>query len=293
MLHRLLAVILAAIALAPTLVCADTFDHYFNKLLAKIPEAKTVEKVAKLTPKVMIKHNRALPDVTATFIVVKTNDNRYAKLLVRPAEQVISEKETRPIIVLDRYVTFREGEERTVHAAGQGVRLFDDFRFSLDLGQVVPKDVAADLRVGVDENGPFLEPVGKAEIYVVTKHFPEANPPKTGKLVVGEKFEPRYFNGAYKIYDDGRRSGTMHLKVAENNLVTGHYFSDKDGQKYEIDGRINKDAKNMIEFLITYPRVSQSFTGYLFTGDARAITGFSRLENRETGFYATRIEDEK
>jgi hypothetical protein len=102
-----------------------------------------------------------------------------------------------------------------------------------------------------------------------------------------------YFNGAYKLYDDGRRSGTMHLKVADNGVVTGHFFSDKDGQKYDVDGKINKDAKNMIEFLITYPRTSQSFTGYLFTGDGKALTGYSRIENRETGFYATRIEDEK
>ena len=146
MLQRYAGLSLFLMILAPSLVGADTFDHYFNNLLAKIPEGKTVEKVTKLTPKVMIRHNRTLPDVTAAFIVVKTNDNRYAKLLVRPAEQIISDKESRPIIVLERYVTFREGEERTVHASGKGIRLFEDFRFNLDLGQVVPKDIAADLR---------------------------------------------------------------------------------------------------------------------------------------------------
>jgi hypothetical protein len=274
--------------LTPALAQADAFDNYFNKLLADVPKAKNVEKVTKLTPKMMLAHSRALPGITATFIVVKTNGDRWAKLLVHPAET----KEM-PIVVVERYVTFREGEERAVFASGQKLHLFEDFRFSLDVGQVVPSKIAADLRVGVDKDGVFLEPVDKAEIYLVTKHLPEANPPKTGKLVVGEKFEMHYFNGAYKLYDDGRRSGTMHLKVAENGVVTGHVFSDKDGQKYEIEGQVNKDAKNRIEFIITYPRVSQSYTGYLFTGDGKALTGFSRLENRETGFYATRIEDEK
>jgi hypothetical protein len=293
MLRRYAVLGLTIFILTPALASADAFDLYFNKLLAKMPEAKTVEKVTKLTPELMVQHQRALPGITATFIVVKTNDNRFVKLLVQPARQKISETESAPIILLERYVTFREGEERTVHASGKNVRLFGDFRFNLDIGQVVPKNVSADLRVGVDKDEPYLEPVGKAEMYLVTKHFPEANPPKTGKLVVGEKFDMRYFNGSYKVYDDGRRTGVMTIKVADNGVVTGHYFSDKDGQKYDLDGRVNKDAKQMIEFLISYPRVSQNFTGYLFTGDGRAMTGFSRLEGRETGFYALRIEDEK
>ena len=281
------------IALVPAVVRADAFDLYFNKLLAKVPETKGVEKVTKLTPEIMVQNNRVLPGITGCFIVVKTNDNRYAKLLVQPARQKIGEKDSLPIVLIERYVTFREGEERAVLASGHNVRLFGDFRFNLDMGQVVPKDVAADLRVGVENDDPYLVPVGKAEIYIVTKHLPEANPPKTGKLVVGEKFDPAYFNGAYKIYDDGRRTGTIHLKVGEKGAITGHFFSDKDGKKYEIEGEINKDTKNMIRFDIIYPRVSQYFTGYLFTGDGRALTGFSRLDNRETGFYALRIEDEK
>jgi hypothetical protein len=293
MLQRFAGLSLILFVLAPARTRADAFDHYFNKTLAKIPEAKTVEKVIKLTPALMVQHNRALPGIAATFIVVKTNDNRYAKLLVQPARQKISESESAPIILIERYVTYREGEERTIHASGQNVRLFGDFRFGLDIGQVVPKNASADLRVGVENDEAYLEPIGKAEIYLVTKHLPEANPPKTGKLIVGEKFEMRYFNGSYKLYDDGRRSGTMHLKVADNGVVTGHYFSDKDGQKYDIDGKISNNPKHVIEFLITYPRVSQNFTGYLFTGDARAMTGFSRLAGRETGFYAVRIEDEK
>ena len=292
MLQRFAGINLFLFVLAPALARADAFDHYFNKILAKIPEAKTVEKVTKLTPALMVQHNRALPGIAPTFIVVKTNDNRYAKLLVQPARQKISETESAPIVLIERYVTYREGEERTIHASGQNIRLFGEFRFSLDMGQVVPKNVPADLRICVDNDEPYLEPVGKAEIYVVTKHLPEANPPRTGRLVLGEKFDMRYFNGSYKLYDDGRRSGVMTIKVADNGVVTGHYFSDKDGQKYDVDGKISSNPKHMIEFLITYPRVSQNFTGYLFTGDGRAMTGFSRLAGREAGFYAVRIEDE-
>jgi hypothetical protein len=43
--------------------------------------------------------------------------------------------------------------------------------------------------------------------------------------------------------------------------------------------------------MITFPRTLQQFSGCMFTGDARAITGFSRLQERETGFYAVRMEE--
>ena len=34
-----------------------------------------------------------------------------------------------------------------------------------------------------------------------------------------------------------------------------------------------------------------AWEGWMFTGDARVITGFSRIEERETGFYAQRLPD--
>lgn len=291
MLHRLLTLI--AMALAPAIARADAFDDYINTVLAKVPDAKSVTKITKLTPELMVQHNRSLPGITATFIVVKTNDNRYAKLLLQPARQKITDTESVPIILVERYVTYREGEERTIHSTGQNVRLFGDFRFNLDIGQVVPANVPADIRVVLNKDGGcHLETVDKAEMYLVTKHLPGVTPAKAEKLVVGAQFEIRYFNGAYKLYDDGRRSGTLHLKVADNGEVSGHFYSDKDGQKYDVGGKVSNSPQHMIQFIVTYPRTVQSFTGYLFTGDGRAITGSSRLQGHETGFYAVRIEGE-
>jgi len=283
--------IFAFVVLLPTIAHADAFDNYFNKLLVTIPESKLAQKVDKLTHDLIIQHGSALPGITDCMIVVRTNDNRFAKLLVQHGRQKLSDKESAPIIMVERYVAYREGDERTVHTAGKNINLFDDFRLNLDLGQIVPKNVGADLRVGVNENGfPYLEPVGKAQMWVITKHLPEANPAKPAKLVVGAQFEMRFFNGDYKLFDDGRRSGTLTLKVAENGEVVGHYFSDKDGQKYEVSGKVSNAPQHRIDFVVTYPRTTQVFSGFLFTGDGKAITGSSRLENRETGFYAVRIE---
>jgi len=46
-----------------------------------------------------------------------------------------------------------------------------------------------------------------------------------------------------------------------------------------------------INFMITCPRTIQQFAGCMFTGDGKAITGFARMQDRETGFYAIRIEE--
>jgi hypothetical protein len=81
MLHRFPAVVLALV-LVPMSAHADAFDNYDNTILAKIPASKSAEKIAKLTPEIMVQNSRVLPGITATFIVVKTNDNRFAKLLV-------------------------------------------------------------------------------------------------------------------------------------------------------------------------------------------------------------------
>ena len=270
-------------------VRADSFDHYFNDHLVKLTTAAEASKVKELTPIVMVEHSRALPGLTATFLVVKTNEDRMCKLLLHTARQKVKENESVPILLIERYVTYREGEERTIYAQGQNVRLFDGFRFNLDVGQVVPANVSADLRFVVDGDKVYLEPQGKAEMFLVTKHLAEASPKKLAKLEIGAAFEPRYFEGIYKIYDDGRRSGNLHLNVTPEGSVSGAYYSDKDGQKYEVEGKVGQ-PNHSIHFRVTFPRTMQYFQGWMFTGDGKAITGTSKLQERETGFYAVRIE---
>ena len=198
-----------------------------------------------------------------------------------PARQKVSETEFVPIVLVERYVTFRDGEERTIHAKGENIRLFGDFRLSLDIGQVVPKDVAADLRVGVEDGDPYLEPVGKAEIYLVTKHLLEANPPKTGKLVVGEKFEIRYFNGSYKLYDDGRRSDRCAKILTGEVSIT----SPAGTAKYEVNGR-SYNTRSVHHQLPAQCRCSQAISSGRWRD--RRIVGVAGVSSG----FTTRVEDE-
>src|SRR5262249_26882531 len=127
--------------------------------------------------------------------------------------QKIGMDKTMPILYVERFVTYKEGEERTVVASGQKLSLFPGFRLSLDLGQIVPEQLGGDVRFVADGGKVFAEPVGKAKLYLLTEPVKEALPKREGKFVPGEKFEPRYFNGTFKLFDDGRRSGTLKLKV--------------------------------------------------------------------------------
>jgi hypothetical protein len=284
--YHCLAAVVVVIAAVPARA-ADAFDLYTNPILAKVPKANGVQIVTQLTRDQIIDNDRILPGVAGTFLAVKTNDNRWSKLLVQYAVHKGSEGKMVPMVSIERFVTFKEGQERAVKAASQNINLYPGFRFNLDLGQVVPEELGGDLRFVVDGGKTYLEVLGKAKGYLLSKPLPEAAPKKTEKVVVGDKFDPKLFNGTYQLYDDGRRSGKLTLKVNDEGSVSGTYISDKDGAEYDLRGRIGT-PQHSIEFTVQFPRTEQTFKGWLFTADARAITGSSRIGERESGFYALR-----
>ncbi|HEV3263825.1 MAG TPA: hypothetical protein VG013_43720 [Gemmataceae bacterium] len=284
--------LLAAVGLAASPPClrADAFDRYINPVLKKAPSVRGVQEVKQLTPDLIADNDRALPQANGALVIVKTNGNRYAKLLVQEARQRVNAATAVPILLIDRYVTYREGDERAVEAEGRNLKLFAGFRLDLDIGQVVPRELGGDIRFVVQGRKAYAEPLGKAKLYLVTQPLPGTEPRKSTKLVVGETFDQAYFNGTYHLYDDGRRSGKLVLKIGARDEVTGSYYSDKDGRRYDVTGKIGS-PKHAIDFTIKFPRTQQTFHGWLFTGDGKALTGWSRLQEREAGFYAVRVEE--
>lgn len=270
---------------------ADSFDDYTNRHLADLLKTKQVEKVDGLGLEDFVQSTDVLPGIRSTFLVVRTNDGNLCKLLADPARQKVNKDASVPILQVVRFVTFLSGEDRTVLASAKNQRIFGDFRLNLDWGQIVPASLPSDLKFVVDGEKIRLEPVGKAELYVVNKHLAAAAPPKGGRLAVGEKIEAKHFAGVYKLFDDGRRSGDLHLQVGPKGDVSGHFYSDKDGAKYPVEGTVDATPGNRVQFRISFPRTTQFFTGWLFTADAAALAGLSRLEEREAGFYAVRRPD--
>jgi hypothetical protein len=270
---------------------ADAFDDYSSVHLRKMAAAGNAKQLKRITREEMIDACEVLPKVDGAFLIVHTNDNRWAKLLVHPAGQKIDADSSAPIVLVDRFVTYKEGEERAVAAEGKNIRLFHDFRFNLDIGSIVPeKAFAADLRFVDDKGVTYLEPLGKAELFLATKHLPEATPPKGAKVAVGAKFDKTLFGGEYKLYDDGKKPSDLHFEIGSKGEVSGWMFSGATGAKYDVQGQVGPNPIFGIQFSVTLPRSSQTFTGWMFTGNAAAIAGFSNLEGREAGFYALRVE---
>jgi hypothetical protein len=271
-------------------VKGDAFDRYINVVLTRVPEAAGVQEVKQLTPGLIADHGQVLANTPGAFVAVKTNEGRWCKLLVQAARQKTTQTTSVPILLIERFVTYKEGEERAVQVEGKNVRLFDGFQFNLDIGQVVPASVGGDLLFRFEKGKAAAEPVGKAKMYLLTRPMPEAAPKKSDKVEIGKTFEARFFTGTYKLYDDGRRTGTLRLKVGEKNEVSGAYYSGLDGNKYEVVGKVGIPP-HTITFTIIFPRSRQTFQGYMFTGDGKAIAGSSRLQERDTGFYALRVEE--
>src|SRR5262249_10743090 len=172
---------------------ADAFDLYTNPMLAKVPGAAGVQEIKHLTPALIADNDRVLSGISAAFLAVKTNDGRWSKLLVQSAKQKLDDKRSLPIVLIERFVTFKEGDERAVMATSKNVYLYAGFRLNLDIGQIVPEAAGGDVRFVVNGENVHLEPLGKAKLYLLTKPLPQARAPKTGKVIVGETFEARYY----------------------------------------------------------------------------------------------------
>ncbi|MCE9532331.1 MAG: hypothetical protein K8T89_14600, partial [Planctomycetes bacterium] len=270
----------------------DQFEHYNNPVLEKaVTDGKNVKEVKQLTSTEIGDLGEVLGDTSAVFLIVRTNEDRFSKLLVQAARQRFGKDKQVPMLLIEKYVTFRESTERTVKAKGENVNLYAGSRYNLDIGQAVPESLGGDIQVTDDGKDGFkIAPIGTAKIYVLIKAIPDVVPKKAAKLTVGATFEMRYFIGKYKLYDDGRRTGTLNLEVNESGEVTGTFYSDRDGAKYDIEGKIGT-PRHAISFNIKFPQIQQSFNGFLFTGNGKAITGSSKLQEREAGFYAERVEE--
>jgi hypothetical protein len=271
---------------------AEQFDYYTHAVLAKAIADGALKEVKELTSDQVAEYTSALADSPSAFLVVATSDKRVAKLLVQPARQKVGERQA-PLLLVDKYVTFKGTTERATQASGQNLHLYPGLRLSLDVGQVVPEAIGGDLTVVAGDKDPnafVVKPVNDAKLYVVTKPIAGVVPKKAPKLVVGETFETRFFAGRYKLHDDGRRSGVLKLDVSDAGEITGTFTSDKDGREYEVEGKAGT-PKHAVTFTIKFPATTQTFTGHMFTGDGKAIAGTTKMLEREAGFYAERLED--
>lgn len=269
---------------------ADQFDHYTNPILAKAIADGAAKEAKELTSEQITELAGALPDSSSAFLVVATNDKRLAKLLVQPARQKLGEMQS-PLYLVDKFTTFRGSSERAIQATASSLHLYPGSRLNLEIGQIVPDPLNADIAVVADEKGSLvLKPLRNAKLYSIARPIAGVVPKKAEKFVPGEVFETRFFAGKYKLHDDGRRAGVLRIHVNESGEISGTFTSDKDGREYDVQGKAGT-PKHAVSFSIKFPATTQTFSGFIFTGDGRAIAGTTKMLDREAGFYAERVTE--
>lgn len=267
---------------------ADTFDRYTNSVLSKAVESPQVIAIEKLLPAQVVKHNTLFQETGGALLIVKTNQGHFAKVLVQFARQR-NQQETVPMALLERATSYKLGQERAIQAFSATVHLYDGFQYSFDLGQVVPTAIGGDVCYRHTPEGGYLEAVGKARMFLVTKHPPGVEEQKTArKSAAGTAFESASMAGRYKLYDDGRRMAQLDLSIGEDGTVSGSYTSEQSGREYEITGKVHPTVKHQLSFTVKFPNTTQEFTGFAFTKQADVICGTTRMQGQEFGFYALR-----
>lgn len=270
---------------------AGEFERLEGERLATIGRGDDVEHLRKLTLKDLDLLPVALKDTRSTFLIVKTGLGNYARMLVSQALRKSENDEAPPVnvLVLERFDTFEAGKSGARLARGTGVLLFDGYQIDLDSGQIVPKGQGGDLAFlheGEGEGGKRVEALGKAEILTLKKPLTiveAASGPSPGKTLI-----PGDFAGKYRLFADGRWSGTIELEVASDRQITGRFRSEANGMSYPVTGQVAVDPPNKANFAVKFPRTEQEYDAFLWTEGKNAIAGTFVMTERVFGFVAIR-----
>jgi hypothetical protein len=276
--------------LAATIATAagGEFDRLEGEALARAARSEAAKPVASLRLNDLDALPAALGDTRAAFLIVKTGQGNYARVLASQAlrKPADGQAEAIPVLVLERFDTFEPGRSGSRLAKGAGAILFEGFQIDLDTGLIVPAGQGGDLELGKDASGPVLRPVGKAELITLTKPLPAAAAapgPSPGKAVV-----PGDFAGRYTLHADGRWSGLLELSVAADRTITGRFRSEANGTSYPVAGEVSAETPQKATFTVKFPRTEQLYEAFLWTEGKNALAGSFKMLERDYGFVAVR-----
>ncbi len=265
------------------------FDRLDGERLAAIARGGDVEHRRTLTLKDLDLLPVALKDTRSTFLIVKTGRGNYARMLVSQALRQ-SENDNSPpvnVFVLERFDTFEPGKSGSRPARGTGVLLFNGSQIDLDSGQIVPKEQGGDLAFLLEgKGGARLDSLGTSEILTFKKPLTieaPASGPSPGKTVI-----PSDFVGKYRLFADGRWSGTLEIEVAADRQITGRFRSESNGMSYPVTGQVEVDPPNKATFAVKFPRSEQEYNAFIWTEGKNAIAGTFVMTERVFGFVAIR-----
>src|SRR5262245_61845473 len=126
--YALLPVLAAVLVCTPVpAASADDFDLYTSSVLAKVVSSDSAVQVDKLAVTDLLKTKPVLARENGCLIIVRTDEDNWAKLVVTLSFRKHADGEV-PVIVLQRFQCMRPGTEKGRLAAGKDVYLFDHFQ---------------------------------------------------------------------------------------------------------------------------------------------------------------------
>ncbi len=279
---------LAWILLATTSFGADVFDRHMASLVKKLAVEGTATRQLSMADAAKIKP--LAPNIGSPCVVLKTSDGNYAKALVSwGLKKGRGTEKPTPLLLIERYVTYRGERLDLTSALGKDVMLFPGFGFDFDIGQVVPDGLGADIVFTAEGelvsegdvklvilNGSQLPPAEKS-----AKHDPNDH----------EGVVAQDFTGVWKLNADGRWLGELDLKVTDGGRATGSFTSDESKNAYDITGQTGSTPHNL-KLEVFLANTQLSVDGYLWTKDKSQMAGTVTMTGRKFGFVATRVASE-
>lgn len=279
------AIVIAVWGVITPNASADLFDRHTSYWLQQV--AKHEEPSKKLSMESAMRLKGLGPFQTSPCIVIKTNDGNWTKAMVGWGFRRGPDEKPVPVVLIERYVTYRSDRDGTTAANGKDIILFAGFSFNFDIGQVVPAGQGGDVRLTEKSE---LEPLGKAQLYGMNgSQLPKIEDPAKVDPADRDGVLATDFAGTWQINADGRWQGELVLRVENNGRSYGTYTSDDSKSQYEVTGRTTGSPHHM-KLDIQLDNATQSFDAYLWTKDKSAISGTTTLANRTFGFHAARIK---
>ena len=283
-------------SLACTLACAfvtsasaaDVFERHQARLVKRLAEEG--EGLKQLEMQEASKLKPLAATIGSPCLVARTDDGGYAKLLVAWGlkKGKTSEKPI-PVLLIERYVTYRGDRLDLTSATGKDVMLFPGFGFNLDIGQVVPVGQGEDIVFTAE--GELIPAANTKLVALNGSQLPPAekatrNDPSAHEGVLAEDF-----SGTWKLNADGRWLGEMELKVTEGGRATGSFISEESKNSYEVSGQTGGTPHNL-KLEVFLANTQLSVDGYLWTKDKSQMAGTVTMTGRKFGFVATRVKTE-
>lgn len=264
---------------------SDLFDRH-SVVELKLA-AKSATALTEISSAAAAKWKPLSARISSPCLIVQSNDGNWSKALISWGQRKVKGREQLlPVLVLERFVTYRADREGLTTASGKEVMLFAGHSFSFDIGQVVPTGAGADIEF---TDSGLIKPVGDAKLHGLNGSqlcVPDSNKPDPQDH---EGVLPRDFGGTWKVSIDGRWTGTWEITVDEQRTVLGKFTSDDTKSRYELYGKVS-NVPHQARIEIDLANTQVSVDAFLFTMDKASMTGTAVMANRKFGFVATREE---